>query len=121
VTDLSSWDILQWVLLVLLAGFIGQFGKTFAQSVMARMRRKRAAAGAPSASAGSSGVAGTDGANALLGSDGPDQRNRSEERPADLPPPDAVPNAAAAGADKKSLKALAKQQKKEAKLRSKRS
>jgi hypothetical protein len=121
VTDLFSWDILKWVLLVLLAGFIGQFGKAFAQSVMARMRRKREAAGAPSVPAGLSGDAGADGSSPSPGPVEVDGRNGSEERSAGLPSSGAGPTDAAAGADKKSLKALAKQRKKETKLRSKHS
>ena len=37
------WDVLKWILLVLAAGFIGQFGRTFAQRLIERKRRERAA------------------------------------------------------------------------------
>jgi hypothetical protein len=37
----STWSVLQWVILVLIAGFIGQFGRTMAESIIARMRRRR--------------------------------------------------------------------------------
>ncbi len=49
--DVSTWSVLQWVLVVLAAGFIGQFGKSFAQFVMAKIkagrsgRRREASAG----------------------------------------------------------------------------
>lgn len=39
--DISGWSVLKWVVIVLVAGFIGQFGKTLAQAVLARMRRSR--------------------------------------------------------------------------------
>lgn len=39
--DLSTWSVLQWVLVVLAAGFIGQFGKSFAQFVMAKIKAVR--------------------------------------------------------------------------------
>jgi hypothetical protein len=43
----AVWDVLKWVLLVLAAGFIGQFGKSLALHLLER-RRKRAAEAAPS-------------------------------------------------------------------------
>ncbi len=41
----AVWDVLKWVLLVLVAGFIGQFGKSFALRLIERRRRRRKAAG----------------------------------------------------------------------------
>jgi hypothetical protein len=41
--DISSWTILQWVLVVLVAGFIGQFGKSLAQFIIAQVKAGRAA------------------------------------------------------------------------------
>jgi hypothetical protein len=38
--ELNAWTILKWVILVLIAGFIGQFGKTLAQAIMKRSRGK---------------------------------------------------------------------------------
>ena len=38
----AVWDVLKWVLLVLAAGFIGQFGKSFALKLIERRRRKAA-------------------------------------------------------------------------------
>ncbi len=37
--DILTWQIVKWVLIVLVAAFIGQFGKTFAQCFMHRFRR----------------------------------------------------------------------------------
>ncbi|MCX5805525.1 MAG: hypothetical protein NT010_05565 [Proteobacteria bacterium] len=41
INDISTWSILKWVIIVLLAGFIGQFGKSMAQAVMAKIRLTR--------------------------------------------------------------------------------
>ena len=38
---ISAWPILKWVLLVLVAAFIGQFGKAIAQAVMGKIRLAR--------------------------------------------------------------------------------
>jgi len=40
--DISTWSVLQWVLVVLAAGFIGQFGKSFAQFLMGKIRAGKA-------------------------------------------------------------------------------
>lgn len=37
------WSVLRWVLLVLVAGFIGQFGRHAAQRLLERRRRARVA------------------------------------------------------------------------------
>ena len=37
--DVSS--VMKWVLLVLLAGFVGQFGKTFAQHLLRNIRKEK--------------------------------------------------------------------------------
>jgi len=39
--DINWLNILKWVLIVLLAGFIGQFGKSFAKHLMEKARLKR--------------------------------------------------------------------------------
>ena len=41
VTLEGVWSVLRWVLLVLAAGFIGQFGKSFALKLIERRRRKK--------------------------------------------------------------------------------
>ena len=38
-------EILSWILLVLVAAFIGQFGKTFAKFVMRKVSERRSRAG----------------------------------------------------------------------------
>jgi len=40
-TDVDYLRIAKWVLIVLLAGFIGQFGKSFAKHLMEKARLKR--------------------------------------------------------------------------------
>lgn len=45
--DIFTWQIMKWVLIVLVAGFIGQFGKSFAQYMMNRVGRKKAEAPEP--------------------------------------------------------------------------
>jgi len=39
----SVWDVLKWVLAVLAAGFIGQFGRVMAMRLIERRRNKRKA------------------------------------------------------------------------------
>ena len=41
--DIRTWSILQWILVVLAAGFVGQFGKSFAQFIMAKIKNRRSA------------------------------------------------------------------------------
>lgn len=41
-TGESVWTIAKWVLLVVAAGFIGQFGKSLALSLIERRRRRKA-------------------------------------------------------------------------------
>jgi biopolymer transport protein ExbB/TolQ len=38
----SVWSVLKWVLVVLAAGFIGQFGRVFATRLIERRHKKRA-------------------------------------------------------------------------------
>lgn len=45
IPDIMTWQIIKWGLIVLVAAFIGQFGKTFAQYVMSRLRRRKAEVG----------------------------------------------------------------------------
>jgi hypothetical protein len=39
----SVWDVLKWVLAVLAAGFVGQFGRVLAMRLIERRRNKRTA------------------------------------------------------------------------------
>jgi len=43
VTWEAVWDVLKWVLLVLAAGFVGQFGRSFALRLIERNRLRTAA------------------------------------------------------------------------------
>lgn len=38
---ISTWSVLKWVILVLIAGFIGQFGRIMAEGIITRIRLKR--------------------------------------------------------------------------------
>ena len=38
----SVWDVLRWVLAVLAAGFIGQFGRVLAMRLIERRRKRKA-------------------------------------------------------------------------------
>jgi hypothetical protein len=38
---IGSWSILEWIVLVLIAGFIGQFGKMTAEAVVKKVRKYR--------------------------------------------------------------------------------
>lgn len=90
---ISTWSILKWVILVLVAGFIGQFGRMLAEAVIAKMRRRRElthqSGNDPSAAV-----------KTVLSDDA--------ERPA-------PPAVSGETSDKKRIKALAKVRKKEAK------
>ena len=99
---ISTWSVLKWVVLVLVAGFIGQFGRMLAEAMIARVRLRRARRDS---------------------SLPPDDQQRQEtiavaatetsapELPARVAADVEVP-------DKKSLKAMAKARKKEAKKKS---
>lgn len=39
---ISTWSVLQWIVLVLIAGFIGQFGKMAAEAIVKKVRQHRA-------------------------------------------------------------------------------
>jgi len=99
--DFDYWKIIKWVLIVLLAGFIGQFGKSLAKYFMAKGEELRS-------------------------EKAPDDAGQSvveipKEGLPEIPP--AIPGnqassdatAEAAKAQKKALKAMAKLKKKEAK------
>jgi hypothetical protein len=94
---ISTWSVLKWVILVLIAGFIGQFGRMMAEAMIDRVRLRRAKQ-----------------------HQAPDDEKPPEAPavlPADAPPvvlsPTPIPSAEVP--DKKALKALAKARKKEAK------
>ncbi len=39
---IKSWSALKWVILVLIAGFIGQFGRMTAEAIVKKMRQRNA-------------------------------------------------------------------------------
>jgi hypothetical protein len=83
---IGSWSVLQWIVLVLIAAFIGQFGKMAAEAITAKIRaRSEKKDVLPAASAKS-----------------------SAPQPSPISQIDEVP-------DKKLLKAMAKTKKKESK------
>ena len=50
IADIFTWQVGAWVLVILAAGFIGQFGKSFAQYVINWFNRKKIQETAPSVS-----------------------------------------------------------------------
>jgi hypothetical protein len=82
---ISTWSVLQWIVLVLIAGFIGQFGKMMAETIINKIRLRRV---------------------------GKQPLSDVDAKASVLPSP---PVAAAGIPDKKYLKALAKVRKKETK------
>jgi hypothetical protein len=46
---LSTWSVLKWIVLVLIAGFIGQFGKMLAQAIIRKVQLARSKKQHPSA------------------------------------------------------------------------
>jgi len=82
---ISTWSVLQWIALVLIAGFIGQFGKMMAVAITSKIRLRR---------------------------ERKQPLSDVDAKPSVLPSP---PPAATVITDKKNLKALAKARKKEAK------
>ena len=82
---ISTWSVLQWIALVLIAGFIGQFGKMMAVAIVGKIRLHR---------------------------ERKQPLSDVDAKPSDLSSP---PLGAAVMTDKKNLKALAKARKKEAK------
>jgi len=101
--DLDYLRIIKWTLIVLLAGFIGQFGKSFAKHLMERARLKRKVA-----------------SREIEGTTSIGRGGGIEDVPGNRePPPSALSPDDTAKQDKKLAKTLAKQKKKEAKARSK--
>jgi len=95
---ISTWSVLKWVMLVLIAGFIGQFGRMMAETIIARVRLRRSKQQLPE-----------------------DAKTAIPEAPAvlpgDMPPVESTPKPSASVKipDKKALKAMAKARKKETK------
>ena len=102
--DLDYLRIAKWVLIVLLAGFIGQFGKSLAKHLMEKSRLKREGSSPTSEEA------------PPIITGGHEDALRMEE-----PPPTTISSEELAKQDKKLSKTLVKQKKKEAKVLKKQS
>ncbi len=96
---ISTWSVLKWVALVLVAGFIGQFGRMTAEAIVKKIRLKR------------------DRKKASAGQPAPLKINLSPDDLETEFPVDAGASARAKS-DKKALKAAEKIRKKEAKTKS---
>lgn len=83
---ISTWSVLKWVALVLIAGFIGQFGRMAAEAIAKKIRTGRTL-----------------------------QEKKEIKPETPLPPPTPQPASSGNVPDKKLLKAIAKAKKKEAK------
>ncbi|MBN1225782.1 MAG: hypothetical protein JXA79_02205 [Deltaproteobacteria bacterium] len=99
--DFDYWKIIKWIVIVLLAGFIGQFGKSFAKYFMAKGKGLKKAKGSDDAGQ----------RVAQVPEDGQMDIPQALRENRALPDVDGE----AAKAQKKSLKALVKLKKKEAK------
>jgi len=104
IPDILSWKIIKWVLIVLVAGFIGQFGKSFAQQVIGWFRRKKLERRE---------TLGPKGEAQISYSLKPSDETQIQEE--NRPPFDSRADAAASKLKKKETKALLKAKKKEAK------
>lgn len=91
---ISTWSVLKWVILVLVAGFIGQFGRMMAEALIAKVRRRR------------------ESKQALIGTKPLDTQMVSSMDAGQS----SLPDRADTVSDKKKFKALAKARKKEAKI-----
>ena len=83
---ISTWSVLKWIVLVLIAGFIGQFGRMAAEAIAKKIRAGR-----------------------------PQQENKTIKPETPLQTPAPQPVSSGDLPDKKLLKAIAKAKKKEAK------
>lgn len=99
------WLVLKWVLVVLAAGFVGQFGKAFATYLMRRARESKEAAPQSLSETDLKGVLPE---RTSLQQHAP--RGQAERTPAAAQPP--AEQAVGGKEEKKQRKALAKQQKK---------
>ena len=110
-TEYDPWNILKWVLLVLAAGFVGQFGKTLAQYLMRRAKEKAAAAARRPSGDAPAVPARTPGREAAA-----EVSNLPAAGAGSPKPMPGAPAGEEIEAEAKAAKALAKAKKKEAKL-----
>jgi len=105
---MSTWSALKWVILVLVAGFIGHFGRMFAEAMVARIRKRRAEEDALKSESTSPTVPPPPPQESFSSSQSTLKESSSTVLKPDLSAPIF---------DKKMFKALAKAKKKEAKLK----
>ena len=115
---IGTWSVLKWVVLVLIAGFIGQFGRMMAEAIANKIRLRRAkknpvAADGQEPEERKALSAGTVRESSLSG-----PGRETPSLPTGVPAQDSVPPSVIAP-DKKALKAMAKALKKEAKKKEK--
>jgi len=114
---ISTWSALKWVVLVLMAGFIGQFGRMMAEAIANRIRLRRAKSrpGAAGRQVPEETKTLNAGAVRESGLSGPVQETPG--LPAGVPASDfpSRPAPSPIAPDKKALKTMAKARKKEAK------
>ncbi len=114
---ISTWSALKWVILVLIAGFIGQFGRMMAEAIANRIRLRRAKKNPATEGRQKpeEKKASSEDSVRENGTAGPVQEARRIS--AGPPAPDQSAGAASSSLlpDKKALKAMAKARKKEAK------
>ena len=95
---IGSWSVLQWIALVLIAGFIGQFGKMAANAIAKNIRQRR------------------EGKSQLPKEGGLPSETTTGVVPYSIKPESSAKSPDATGkSDKKLIKALAKANKKESK------
>ncbi len=108
---ISTWSVLKWVVLVLVAGFIGQFGRMLAEAIIAKVRLRRAKRDALTDDQQKATVAGS------IENTMSDLPSNPPVEPSDVLLP-SKPVVDVEVPDKKLLKAMAKARKKEAKKKS---
>ncbi len=118
---ISTWSVLKWVVLVLIAGFIGQFGRMMAEAIANKLRLRRAKKNPVAADRQEPEGQKTLNAGAVrdISLSGPVRETPSSS--AGVPAPDSIsqPVPSIILPDKKALKAMAKARKKEAKKKEK--
>ena len=113
---ISTWSVLKWVVLVLIAGFIGQFGRMMAESIMVKIRLRRAKQNPLADDKKTLEAPGVLPAE-VPPMDLPAKSTQEPGLPVGVPQTNAFPGPLPSSAvpDKKALKAMAKARKKEAK------
>jgi|ADurb_Gel_03_Slu_FD_contig_61_766619_length_3015_multi_2_in_0_out_0_2 hypothetical protein len=114
---ISTWSAIKWVVLVLIAGFIGQFGRMMAEAIANRIRLRRAKKNPTAAGRQETEETKTLNAGAVRESGLSGSVQETPGLPAGAPASDfpSRPWPSPIAPDKKALKTMAKARKKEAK------